>query len=481
MEERKQQLNQEEVEEQMQVEAETMQTEEETKVEEVIEELEETEKEVEEVKHPKLVEELEGKYFSELDKRHQKKLQNVVLQLGVIQAKKRKRGFLLEKHTQNIPALQLKIMFEEGDLRLPAFQRGRVWDDKKKSELIYSLLTLGTIPEILVYEDKKGIKYLIDGFQRTSTIVDFMNDRFKLKFDKNIEHLEENASEKELLKALFERVNYKSTPLSKFRVVLLTLFTLGGKTEKEKEEIEKKTNLIQKYAEMIKQEDRQEKNLGFVLRVLTAYNVYKLLREVGEEIPTPKSISDMMIEVLKPYIEKVSLDELEEKLRKAYDLVCILTFDRKKGEPKPHKILSKGMRGAEIIGLMLYEMDSKGIDFKDIDDVDWETVIEYKEILENEIEEILANTGRKNATLTKDTKIYLHTLKELLKEAEMKLDWGMIIATPHTKLPEVEKEEIPQEVKEEIEEVIKEEAKEGEEVKEEELKEEDFKDLEDLA
>jgi hypothetical protein len=476
MEERKQQLNQEEVEEQMQVEA--MQTEE-AKAEEIVEELEEAEKEVEEVKQPKLLEELEGKYFSELDKRHQKRLQNVVLQLGVIQAKKRKRGFLLEKHTQNIPALQLKIMFEEGDLRLPAFQRGRVWDIKKKSELIYSLLTLGTIPEILVYEDKKGVKYLIDGFQRTSTIVDFMNNSFKLKFDKNIEHIEENANEKELLKALFERVNYKSTPLSKFRVVLLTLFTLGGKTEKEKEEIEKKTNLIQKYAEMIKQEDRGEKNLGFVLRVLTAYNVYKLLREVGEEeIPTPKSISDMMIEVLKPYIEKVSLDELEEKLRKAYDLVCIMTYDLKREEPKPHKILAKGMRGAEVIGLILYEMDSKGIDYSDIEDLDWDTVIEYKEILENEIEEILANSGRKNATLTKDSKIYLHTLKELLREAEMKLDWGRLVSVP---VKMAEEESVDEEIVEALEEAEKEIVEKGEMKKNEELKEEDFKDLEDLA
>jgi hypothetical protein len=375
------------------------------------------------IQQPDLVNELKDKYFNELDKEHQRRLLRAVIQLGIVQPRKKKGIKYLEKTTQNITAEQLKDMIEEGEIRLPIFQRGKVWDKKKKGELIYSILTLGVIPEIIVYEGKGGIKYLIDGWQRASTIADFIAGKFKLEFDEKIEHIGEDADEKELLKSLFERVNYKSTPLSKHRIVLLTIFTLGGKTQKEKEEIEQKLKEIQNTALRIKQEDRTEKNIGFILRTLTAYKVYEML-ERGEEIPYLKAISDLEIELLKPFIEKISLKELVNKLHTIYELATIL----EKG--KPHKVLSKGMKKAEIFGLILYNFDKLGFGLKKGEKIDeYVDIAELQEVvnlLENEINKALEETGRKQATLTKDTKIYAQILKRLLEKAK-EIGWNEFV------------------------------------------------------
>ncbi|MCF1458779.1 MAG: DUF262 domain-containing protein [Shewanella sp.] len=66
----------------------------------------------------------------------------------------------------------------------PAFQRGSVWSDAAKVMLIDSILNEIPMPKILV--SKKIIngsthRIIIDGQQRTKTILSFLNNEFKLK------------------------------------------------------------------------------------------------------------------------------------------------------------------------------------------------------------------------------------------------------------------------------------------------------------
>lgn len=101
--------------------------------------------------------------------------------------------------------LSMELILEwvrKGKLVLdPNFQRREVWDIKKKSKFIESLILGIPIPSILLADDRKNNQYIvIDGKQRISTIVQFMaidndNKGFRLK-------------DLEILKEL-ENFNYK--------------------------------------------------------------------------------------------------------------------------------------------------------------------------------------------------------------------------------------------------------------------------------
>lgn len=79
-------------------------------------------------------------------------------------------------------AFEIKRMAEETrELVLaPDFQRNKVWKTEQKHELIESLLMGIPIPVIYVFENEQGVKQMVDGRQRVSTIIDFMNNRFAL-------------------------------------------------------------------------------------------------------------------------------------------------------------------------------------------------------------------------------------------------------------------------------------------------------------
>ncbi len=63
----------------------------------------------------------------------------------------------------------------------PEFQRNNVWGGTQKEELVESILMGIPIPVIYLFESKDGRKQVIDGRQRISTIIDFLNNKFKLK------------------------------------------------------------------------------------------------------------------------------------------------------------------------------------------------------------------------------------------------------------------------------------------------------------
>lgn len=62
----------------------------------------------------------------------------------------------------------------------PDYQRGDVWDSKQKSELVESILMGIPLPVIYLFETREGKKQVVDGRQRIGTIIDFLDDEFKL-------------------------------------------------------------------------------------------------------------------------------------------------------------------------------------------------------------------------------------------------------------------------------------------------------------
>lgn len=71
----------------------------------------------------------------------------------------------------------------------PEFQRENVWENKKKCELVESILMGIPIPVIYLFENKDGIKQVVDGKQRISTIIEFQNNKFTLKHLKILPNL----------------------------------------------------------------------------------------------------------------------------------------------------------------------------------------------------------------------------------------------------------------------------------------------------
>lgn len=71
----------------------------------------------------------------------------------------------------------------------PKFQRASVWDDKRKSRLIESLLLNLPIPPCFLAEDEDGTRVVVDGQQRLIAIDDFCHGRYALTGLEVLSHL----------------------------------------------------------------------------------------------------------------------------------------------------------------------------------------------------------------------------------------------------------------------------------------------------
>ena len=72
----------------------------------------------------------------------------------------------------------LNDFIDEGMVRIPGFQRNYVWDKKRASKLIESIIMGIPIPQIFLYEEDKNQFLVIDGQQRYFSIYFFKKMRF---------------------------------------------------------------------------------------------------------------------------------------------------------------------------------------------------------------------------------------------------------------------------------------------------------------
>jgi hypothetical protein len=63
----------------------------------------------------------------------------------------------------------------------PEYQRNLVWKDEQKSRLIESILMNFPLPPFYLNQQKDGKYVIIDGLQRTTTLYDFLENKFSLK------------------------------------------------------------------------------------------------------------------------------------------------------------------------------------------------------------------------------------------------------------------------------------------------------------
>ncbi len=69
-------------------------------------------------------------------------------------------------------------LIESGVIKIPKFQRNYVWDIKRASRLIESLIIGLPIPQVFLYEQSRNNFLVIDGQQRLMTIYYFVKGRF---------------------------------------------------------------------------------------------------------------------------------------------------------------------------------------------------------------------------------------------------------------------------------------------------------------
>jgi len=94
---------------------------------------------------------------------------------------KRELRVITETNREQLPNF-VQAMQRDGWLKLqPFYQRRQRWDDKRKSKLIESFIMNIPIPPCFLYESDFARYEVMDGQQRISAIVDFYENRFKLK------------------------------------------------------------------------------------------------------------------------------------------------------------------------------------------------------------------------------------------------------------------------------------------------------------
>lgn len=77
-------------------------------------------------------------------------------------------------------------LIDNGIIKMPPFQRNYVWDVKRASKLIESIILGLPIPQVFLYERGKDNFYVIDGQQRLLSIYFFIKERFPTKSGKEI-------------------------------------------------------------------------------------------------------------------------------------------------------------------------------------------------------------------------------------------------------------------------------------------------------
>jgi Protein of unknown function DUF262 len=73
--------------------------------------------------------------------------------------------------------LTIMSFLESGHVKIPAFQRNFVWDIKRASKLIESIVIGLPIPQVFLFEEGRNRFLVIDGQQRLMSIYYFVSFR----------------------------------------------------------------------------------------------------------------------------------------------------------------------------------------------------------------------------------------------------------------------------------------------------------------
>ena len=87
-------------------------------------------------------------------------------------------GFDISVSPNDFNILTLNSFIQSGAVRMPGFQRNFVWDIKRASKLIESLILGLPVPQLFLYEEGNNKFLVIDGQQRLMSVYYFIAGRF---------------------------------------------------------------------------------------------------------------------------------------------------------------------------------------------------------------------------------------------------------------------------------------------------------------
>ena len=132
-------------------------------------------------------------------------------------------AFVISYNVTDRPILVIDNYLKDKILGIPPIQRKNVWDLKKKSKYIDSLLRGLPTPNLFFYENKdddgvfSNSKYLIvDGFQRVTAIKEYLNDEFSLSRIQSISECWRNKTYSKLDSKFQDRLKYSNIPITYF-------------------------------------------------------------------------------------------------------------------------------------------------------------------------------------------------------------------------------------------------------------------------
>jgi Protein of unknown function DUF262 len=84
---------------------------------------------------------------------------------------------ILSRSELQLETIVSRIAAGELDLQ-PDFQRGEIWDRRRRQRLIDTILREWYVPAVHIVQDEDGNEVILDGQQRLAAIRDFFDDRF---------------------------------------------------------------------------------------------------------------------------------------------------------------------------------------------------------------------------------------------------------------------------------------------------------------
>jgi len=261
---------------------------------------------------------------------------------------------------------------ERGFVKVPDFQRGKIWNIKKRSEAIYSLLTIG-LPDLVLLE-KDGNLYLLDGFQRLNAISSFVKNEYAIKLDNTMSHLDEDLAltlegkyfkdlpewlknnllnaelgavvytgveNFEVAREIFTRINYKPTPLSQQE--LLYVLTFEGE----------KSLLLKELGEKLS--SKRLKGFGILARLNADYLIAK--EGFKENTFRFSKYYDWLYFQLTRVFKELEFEEIEELTLKGMELISILKEEGIDTVKAPYWV--------EVVAYFLKEVKEFGIEPKE--------------------------------------------------------------------------------------------------------------------
>ncbi|HEX8561431.1 MAG TPA: DUF262 domain-containing protein [Flavobacterium sp.] len=274
-----------------------------------------------------------------------------------------------------------KLSYEE--IKIPEYQRkAGLWDIKRKSRFIESLILRLPIPLFYFDERELDIWWVVDGLQRVTTIKEFIIDKaFKLqnleflknlddydwdtlerKYQRNINqsqitiNLIQKGTPEKVKHNIFRRINQGSIELSAQE--LRTALLWGFRTNFLKQLVSSSTNegkAFLKVTDYRVKNDRQE-DLDFASRFVAFYLIdYKSYEPDMDNFLTdgtlkiPEDVKEQNI-IKKKFLQSMNL---------AYDIFGTDAFRKRKDFSEPRKPINKPL--FEALAVAFAHLNGKGI------------------------------------------------------------------------------------------------------------------------